>query len=55
MFKDVPGHGYKRGKTATMKTNPPRKKPQEQMSDHVSQHSAQQRNQKSDHMSQHHA
>ncbi|MCI97298.1 hypothetical protein A2U01_0118599, partial [Trifolium medium] len=40
---------YKGIKTVPKKINPPKKKLQEQMSNHMSQHSAQQKNQKSDH------
>ncbi|MCI36790.1 gag-pol polyprotein, partial [Trifolium medium] len=60
MPKDVIGLGFdnhinKGVKTVPKKTNPPKKKLQEQKSNHMSQHSAQQKNQKSDRMSQHHA
>ncbi|MCI63581.1 hypothetical protein A2U01_0084838, partial [Trifolium medium] len=43
MFKDVPGHGNKRGKTAPMKTT------HKQMSNQIHQKAAQLKNQMSDH------
>ncbi|MCI43732.1 hypothetical protein A2U01_0064970 [Trifolium medium] len=57
-LRDMTGLGfdkYKGVKTDPKKTNPPKKKLQEQMSNHMSQNSAQQKKQKSDHMSHHHA
>ncbi|MCI58846.1 gag-pol polyprotein, partial [Trifolium medium] len=60
MPKDMKGLGFdnhinKGVKTVPKKTIPPKNKLQEQMSNHMSQHFAQQKNQKSDHMPQHHA